>query len=205
MSLLRDAVVQAVVVSSLCGCAMVGMRDPAKEQALAEARASANAAALARCDPAAGYRLGTGDVVSIRVYGGEEEQRWERVRLDDSGAITLPFGQFKVRGQTTKQVEGAITGSIKDRLFKNPRVWVNVDEYRSFYVEGQVGRPGAYPYQAGLDVRKAVTIGGGFRERASYEKIYVVPEGDRTTNRLRAGLNTPVCPGDTVTVEESFF
>jgi polysaccharide export outer membrane protein len=180
-------------------------RDPAQTQALAEARATANAAALARCDPSSGYRLGTGDVVSIRVYGAEEEQRWERVRLDDSGLVTLPFGQFKVRGQTTQQIEGAITESIKGRLLKNPRVWVNVDEYRSFFVEGQVGRPGAYPYQAGLDVRKAVTIGGGFRERASYEKIFVVPEGDRSANRQRAGLNTPVCPGDTVTVEESFF
>jgi protein involved in polysaccharide export with SLBB domain len=151
------------------------------------------------------YRLGTGDVISIRVYGGEEDLRLERIRLDHSGVVSMPFGQFGALGRTTHEVEAAIMQSVQGRLLRNPRVWVNIDEYRPFFVEGQVGRPGAYPYQPGLNVRKAVTIAGGLKERASLRKIYVFRERDGGTVRLKVDLNSPVAPGDTVIVEESFF
>ena len=151
------------------------------------------------------YRLGTGDVISIRVYGGEEDLRLERIRLDHSGVVSMPFGQFNALGRTTQEVEAAIMQNIQGRLFRNPRVWVNIDEYRPFFVEGQVGRPGAYPYQPGLNVRKAVTIAGGLKERASVRKMYVFRERDGATVRMKVDLNSPVSPGDTVIVEESFF
>jgi polysaccharide export outer membrane protein len=82
---------------------------------------------------------------------------------------------------------------------------VNIDEYRPFFVQGQVARPGAYPYQPGLNVIKAVTIAGGFRERASLQKIFVVRDGDRSSSPVKADLQTTVGPGDMVSIEESFF
>src|SRR4051812_21929829 len=102
MSVSRVVVAQVLIACWLGGCATA--RDPV----LAQEREAAGTAALKRCDPAAGYRLGSGDVVSIRVYGAEEEQRWDRVRLDDSGLVTLPSGQFEVRGRTTKQIEAEV-------------------------------------------------------------------------------------------------
>ena len=155
--------------------------------------------------PVQEYRLGTGDVVSVRVYGGEEDIRLERIRLDDSGGLVLPFGDFRVHGRTTREVETAITDSVRGRVLRNPRVSVNIDEYRPFFVDGQVGRPGAYPYQPGLTVRKAVTIAGGFRERASLEKIFLLREPDNTNTPVKVDLNAPVAPGDTIIVQESFF
>jgi polysaccharide export outer membrane protein len=151
------------------------------------------------------YRLNTGDVVSVRVYGGEEEIRVERIRLSGSGTLVLPFGDFQAQGKTTREIETAVTDSVKGRLLRNPRVSVNIDEYRPFFVDGQVGRPGAYPYQPGLTVRKAITIAGGMRERASLKKIFLVREGDKTSTPLNVDLNVPVGPGDTINVEESFF
>lgn len=162
---------------------------------------------LARTDyaPPQEYRLSTGDVVSMRVYGGDEDIRVERLRLDGSGTLVLPFGDFRVIGRTTREVEAAITESVKGRLLKNPRVSVNIDEYRPFFVDGQVGRPGAYPYQPGLTVRKAITIAGGLRERASLKKIFLLSENDKTNTPVKVDLNAPVGPGDTINVEESFF
>lgn len=151
------------------------------------------------------YRLGTGDVISVRVYGGDEEIRLERVRLDGAGMLVLPFGDFKALGQTAREVETAITNSVRGRLLKNPRVAVSIEEYRPFFVDGQVGRPGAYPYQPGLTVRKALTIAGGLRERASLKKIFVLREGDKESRPVNVGMNAPVGPGDTIHVEESFF
>ena len=151
------------------------------------------------------YRLGTGDVISIRVYGGDEETRIERLRLSDTGKIVLPFGDFTAKGATARELETAITQNVRGRLLVNPRVSVTIDEYRPFFVDGQVGRPGAYPYQPGLTVRKAITIAGGLRERASIKKIYLLRESDGSSSAVTADLNTLVGPGDTINVPESFF
>lgn len=151
------------------------------------------------------YRLGAGDVVSIRIYGGDEEMRLERVRLDRAGAVVLPVGDFSVAGRTTREVETQIKERIQGRLLRNPRVSVNIDEYRPFFVDGQVGRPGAYPFQPDLTVRKALTIAGGLRERASVRKMFVVREGDKSQTPVNVDLNAPVGPGDTINVQESFF
>lgn len=151
------------------------------------------------------YRLGIGDVISIRVFGGDEDLRFERIRLNDRSTLTLPFGDFTAYGRTTKEVEAAITEKLKGRILLNPRVWVNIEEYRPFFVQGQVGRPGAYPYQPGLTVRRAITVAGGLTVRASPQKIFVVREQDKLNSMARVNMNSIVGPGDTITVEESFF
>jgi polysaccharide export outer membrane protein len=172
------------------------------------------AAPAAAVVPAGEYRLGTGDVLSIRVYDwragtsavpGDEDLRLDRIRLDESGVVSMPFGEFKAKGQTVRELETAITESLRGRFLRQPRVWINIDEYRPFFVDGQVGRPGSYPYQPGLTVRKAVTIAGGLRERASIQKIFLVREQDPSSRRVRVDINTPVAPGDSIVVEESLF
>jgi polysaccharide export outer membrane protein len=54
-------------------------------------------------------------------------------------------------------------------------------------------------------VRKAVSLAGGFRERAAKDKIYVIREDDPKQVAHRVDLNAMVQPGDILTVEESFF
>lgn len=161
-------------------------------------------ASAAQPDPGE-YVLGIGDVISIRVFGGEEDLRFERVRLNDRGALTLPFGDVVAHGRTTRQVEADITQNVKGKFLLKPRVWVNIEEYRPFFMQGQVTRPGAYPYQPGMTVSRAIIIAGGFRERAAKDRIFIVPEGDKPNRPIRVDSNTPVRPGDTVNVEESFF
>jgi protein involved in polysaccharide export with SLBB domain len=151
------------------------------------------------------YRLGVGEIISIRVYGGEEELTFPRIRLNDRAVLALPFGDFPTFGHTTRELETAITNKLKGQYLLRPRVWVNIEEYRPFFMQGQVMRPGGYPYQPGLSVLRAITIAGGFRERASQRKIFVVRENDKTNTPVKVDLKSAVRPGDTVIVEESFF
>jgi protein involved in polysaccharide export with SLBB domain len=162
---------------------------------------------IARDTPAAPeeYRLGVGDIISIRVYGGEEDLTFPRIRLNDRGALTLPFGDFTAYGQTTRQLEAKITAGVKGQYLLNPRVWVNIEEYRPFYVQGQVARPGLFPYQPGMTVLRAITIAGGLRERASKSNWFVIRENDKSNRQVRVDQNSTVGPGDTIIVEESFF
>lgn len=177
------------------------------------------AAGLARADGEAGrrtnfndpasvlstYELAAGDVISIRVFGEDDLSR-DKVRLTDAGTISYPvLGEIKALGLTIGELEKRITAGLKNGYLVNPRVSVQIEEYRPFYINGMIERPGGYPYQPGLTVLKASSLAGGFRERASFSKITIIRERDAKATKEKADLNTPVYPGDTIFVDESFF
>ena len=151
------------------------------------------------------YRLSSGDILTVRVLG-EEDLSKEKVRLTDAGTVSLPaIGEVRAFGLTMGELERAVEDALRGRYLVNPTVSVSIDEYRPFYINGMVEKPGGYPYQPGLTIRKAASLAGGFRERASLTKIYIIRERDVTQRSQRVDLNTLVFPGDIVTVDESFF
>lgn len=151
------------------------------------------------------YRLGAGDVVTIQVLG-EEDLKREKIRLSDAATISYPIvGEIRIAGKTVGELERLIREGLKGRYLVNPQVTVTIHEYRNFFINGQVEKPGGYPFIPGLTVRKAVSLAGGFRERASKEKIFVIRDDDPSQSPKRVDLNAQVNPGDIITVEESFF
>ena len=172
---------------------------------LASALIAIDGRAQTKADALSTYRLNSGDVISIRVFGEDDFSR-EKVRLTDAGTVSFPvLGEIPMLGHTVGEIEQLLTERLKGRYLVNPRVSVWVDEYRSFFVNGMVERPGAYPFQPGLNVRKAISIAGGLKERASVNKIFIVRDKDAAHQPAKVDLNADVAPGDTITVEESFF
>jgi polysaccharide export outer membrane protein len=150
-------------------------------------------------------KLGGGDVIAIRVLG-EDDLKRERVKLSDAGTISFPvLGEIRVKGMTVGALEEYVTRGLKGRYLLNPQVTISIDEYRNFFVNGMVEKPGGYPFSPGLTVRKAISIAGGFKERASREKINIIHDDDPKQLPRRVDLNTAVLPGDILTIEESFF
>lgn len=169
----------------------------------------ANAADLTTKEESAGedskgYRLGTGDVINIAVYGEEDLSR-RGYRLPDSGLITFPFGEVRALGLSLVELENKVADGLRGGYLINPRVSVSIETYRPFFINGQVSSSGAYPYQPGMSVRKAVALAGGLKERASESKIFVMRETDTEHKQTKISMDGPVFPGDTITVEESFF
>jgi len=163
------------------------------------------AAGAQQAPDASSYKLGAGDVITIRVLG-EDDLKREKVRLSDAGTISFPvLGELKVKGLTVGALEALVTSGLKGRYLVNPQVTVMLDEYRNYFVNGHVEKPGGYPYVPGLTVRKAISIAGGFKERAARDKINVIREDDTTNTAKRVDLNSLVFPGDILTIEESFF
>jgi polysaccharide export outer membrane protein len=151
------------------------------------------------------YKLGAGDVISIRVLG-EDDLKRDHVKLSDAGTLSFPvLGEVRVKGMTLGALEDYITKGLKGRYLLNPQVTVSIDEYRNFYVNGMVEKPGGYPYSPGLTVRKAVSIAGGFKERAARDKINVIHDDDPRQTPHKVDLSAVLLPGDILTVEESFF
>lgn len=151
------------------------------------------------------YRLGSGDKISIQVFN-EEDLNLE-VILSDAGTISYPFlGEIHASGETISHLENIIIDGLKGDYLVDPKVNVSVVEYRQFYMNGEVKSPGGYPFQPGLTLDKAVALAGGFTERASKSKIYVVHEGGPTgVKKAQISLNDAVQPGDIITIEQSFF
>ena len=178
---------------------------PAVSAAAADAPALSDVDTTSKADTLSRYRLSTGDVISITVYG-EDDLKKEKTRLTDAGTISYPvLGEIQVRGKTVGELEKILTDGLRGSYLVNPRVAVTIDEYRPYFINGQVTNNGSFPFQPGLTVRKAVSIAGGFKERASLSKITIVRDGDATNTLVKVDLNAPVQPGDIITVGESFF
>ncbi len=213
-------VVPSITMALLCAVVLMAfiVQTPVKAQTPAASPSGSSAASPSIKTPTAqstispvlsselsSYKLGVGDVISAQVVG-EDELKREKVRLSDAGTLSFPYlGEIRVRGMTVGELEDYITKGLKGRYLLNPQVTVTILEYRDFFVNGQVGKPGGYPFTPGLTVRKAISIAGGFKERASKEKINVIREDDNKGNSARISLDAPVRPGDIITVEESFF
>lgn len=150
------------------------------------------------------YRLGTGDIISITVYD-EKDLTLDKVKVGEAPTISYPMlGAIKVKGLTLLQVQKEVAKGLKTYLI-NPQVTVTIDQYRDIYVNGQVNKPGNYPYQPDLTVREAVSIAGGFKDLANKDTVTIVHENQGKSDAVKGGMSTPVEPGDTITVEESFF
>ncbi|MBV1930646.1 MAG: polysaccharide export protein [Porticoccaceae bacterium] len=151
------------------------------------------------------YTLGSGDVLSIRVFG-EEDLSFEQIRLTDTGSLSYPFlGEIKAKGKTATELEQNLITGLKGDYLIDPKVSVSILEYRDFFVNGEVKNPGGYPFAPGLTLRKAVALAGGFTERASKSKLTIIREADQSRISMPATLDTPIEPGDIVTIEQSFF
>ena len=150
------------------------------------------------------YRLGPGDQIIINVFG--EKDLSMEFRLNDTGRLNYPFlGEIVVEGLTVTELEQLITRGLKDVYVLDPAVTVSIAEYRPFFLNGEVQRPGGIPYQPRLTVERAIALGGGFTERASRSKIEVIRASDPAHEPARVELSDPVFPGDIITVKQSFF
>ncbi|PTQ89078.1 polysaccharide biosynthesis/export family protein [Agitococcus lubricus] len=150
------------------------------------------------------YRLGAGDKLGITVFN-EKELSME-VLLSDAGTFLYPFlGEIAAKNKTIGELKSMLTQQLKDGYLVDPKVYVSIIEYRPFFVNGEVSKPGGYPYQPGLTIRKAISLAGGLTPRASLAKIFVIHENDPTGVPRLANLDTVIVPGDIVTVDQSFF
>lgn len=162
------------------------------------------ASAEALTQVATAYTLGSSDRLRVTVFG-HPDLSGEFV-VDGSGAISLPLiGQQKALGLTTKQLEESITTTLATGFILNPRVSAEVINYRPFYILGEVGRPGEYPFTSGLTVQNAVAAAGGFTYRANKRVIYIKSMDSDREIPYDLTPGTVVKPGDTLRVGERIF
>lgn len=150
----------------------------------------------------ADYTLNTGDTIQITVH--QEDDLSMQVMLNKAGQFSYPYlGLITASNKTTAQLAKELEDGLRGDYLIYPSVSVSIVEYRNFYVGGEVRTPGGYAYQPGLTIKQAIVIAGGETEWASSSRYRI--QRENSSNSDRANEDTPVYPGDTVTVEAGLF
>ncbi len=127
-------------------------------------------------------------------------------KIGQNGRISYPFlGELAVAGKTLGALQNSLVEGLKPDYLLDPRISVSIVKYRPFFVNGEVRNPGGLPFQPGLTLRKAISLAGGFTERANTKEMMVIADNDPDHTERTVGLDYQVRPGDIITVKDTFF
>ncbi|MFN3523127.1 MAG: polysaccharide biosynthesis/export family protein [Phenylobacterium sp.] len=189
------------LIVGLAACAALLIGAPA---AFAQAPSATELAPEAPQRVLPDYHMGAGDKIRVIVYG--EEALSNEYFVSSAGNVSMPLiGEVAAVGRTVGEFQEAVAARLRDGYLKEPRVSVEVLNYRPFYILGEVNRPGEYPYTSALTVMNAVATAQGFTYRADQKKVYVRRADETKEEVYPLTSTTPVAPGDTIRIGERFF
>lgn len=150
------------------------------------------------------YRLDSGDRLRVTVF--EQADLSGTYGIDQAGYLSFPLvGAVPARGQTTQELEGMIAQALRKGYLRDPDVSIEVDQYRPFFILGEVGQPGQYNYVPGMNVQNAIAIAGGFTARADQRSTDVTRKINGKVITGRVLISDPILGGDTIYVRERLF
>lgn len=150
------------------------------------------------------YRYDAGDKIRITVF--DQANLTNTYTVDASGNISMPLvGGVAARGKTASELEKAIAEKLRGGYLRNPDVSVDIDQYRPFFIMGEVKNAGQYPYVAGMTAQTAVAIAGGYTARGDQRTLDITRQINGEVLVGRVPATDPIRPGDTITVRERFF
>jgi polysaccharide export outer membrane protein len=150
------------------------------------------------------YVLAAGDRLRVIVFG--QDSLSNSFAVDSSGHIAMPLiGLVPATGRTPAQLAREIEDKLRNGYVREPRVSVEVEAYRPFFVLGEVQTAGQFPYVNGMNVETAVAIAGGYTPRARKDQAELTRTENGQTFTSDVPVTQPVKPGDTIFVHERFF
>lgn len=121
------------------------------------------------------YLVNIGDVLDVAVAGVPELRHRAAVQMD--GNVSLPLvGTLPVAGLPLPQIRAEIGAALARKVFRQrtsdgretvvvidaDEVTTVIAEYKPIYVNGDVSKPGEYPYRPSITARQLVAVAGGY-------------------------------------------
>lgn len=94
------------------------------------------------------------------------------------------------------------TGTLDQDPFVKPGDKLFVPKAETFYIYGQIARPGTLKIDTGMDLRRAIAAAGGLTTMGSEKKVKVIRDGKEIK---KFPLSEPIKNGDVINVGERFF
>ncbi len=142
------------------------------------------------------YRLDSGDILTIGVWGYEELQMKE-VAIRPDGKLAFPLvGEVYVTGLSSGQLADLLTKHLSQYV-KEPKVSVNISKFRTtrVYVLGEVSKPGAYELEKQHNLLDAIGVAGGYTKNAAKKKVMILRK-DQKNNPIKVNLLNLLTKGD---------
>jgi polysaccharide export outer membrane protein len=108
--------------------------------------------------------------------------------------ITIDLKKLLEEGDTSLDIEIMDSDSIY------------ISKAGVFFVTGEVRKPSAYKFEEGTTVVKAITMAGGFSDKAATGRVKIIRKvNDEEMVFNKVNMDAPVKPDDVIVVPESFF
>jgi polysaccharide export outer membrane protein len=135
---------------------------------------------------AGGLTEKAGDEALIKRVGGPE------------GKERCSYIRVSLRDLTEKgKLSANIMMQDKDSIF--------ITKGGFIYVTGQVAKPGAFKYEGGMTVMKAIALAEGLTDKAAPGRTEIIRKKGDTEESIKGKMSTQVQPEDLISVPESFF
>jgi polysaccharide export outer membrane protein len=160
---------------------------------------------------AAAYRLRPGDPLIIYLRGIYPRDEQIEQMIDERGFINLPhIDTVLAAGRTSSELEAEIQRTyIERKIYRQITVNV-VMPSQSYYIRGEVQRPGRYPLVTGTTVLQAIAAAGGYTDYANPKNIRIT-RGGKVINvnardlERRPERDVDVESGDVIVVPRSLL
>lgn len=151
------------------------------------------------------YRIGPGDKLKVTVFN--EPALSGEFQVRGTGNVAFPLaGEVPAAGASATEFQERLTKHLRGRYVRDPKVSVEIVDYRPINVTGEVRNAGQHAYRPGLTVQDAVALAGGYTYRANTRTVYIRRRnaGGEITVQTD-GERVAVLPGDDVRVAERYF
>ncbi|MEQ1718654.1 MAG: polysaccharide biosynthesis/export family protein, partial [Hyphomicrobium sp.] len=149
------------------------------------------------------YRLGIGDKLKVTVFG--EDNLTGPLEVNALGQVSMPLiGELPAKGLALNEFRDAIARRLSEGYLKNPKVSVEMTNYRPIYVHGEVKNGGEFQFKNGVSLRDVVAMAGGYTYRADQSYLFIGREGEPDV-AVQMPADVKVLPGDNIRVPERFF
>jgi protein involved in polysaccharide export with SLBB domain len=150
------------------------------------------------------YRLGIGDKIKLTVFG--EADMSGTYEVNAIGNVPVPLvGEVPAKGHGIAEFRDTVRAKLAQGYLTNPKVSVEIVNFRPIYIHGEVRSGGEFPYKNGLKLRDAIALAGGYTYRANETHVILVREGSPAQVKLALPADIDVLPGDNIRIPERFF
>jgi glycosyltransferase involved in cell wall biosynthesis len=130
--------------------------------------------------------LQPGEKIKVTVFG--EDRLSGEYEIDPGGNISLPLaGTIKAAGLSQRELEVALTKKFQGEYLRDPKVTVEVANFRPFYILGEIAKPGEYQY----NFRRSLALAA---RTAGHEVVLVSPAGPYAQRLRDLGLRWIAAP-----------
>lgn len=144
--------------------------------------------------------LSTGDIISVEVEN-EPELNVKQLTISDWGTVNLPLiGDVQLKWKSPDAAQTLIKDLYYKDYLKKPVITLTVNQYRPFFIDGNVNAPGSFKYTEGLTVSAALEQAGGLIDNTNPPSITLLVETS-ISGPVPASLDDTVMPGDVITVK----